>query len=1047
MRHLAPIILALLLSIEARGQIANTTSLVGTVTDQTGKAVPMARISAVNRGSGNTYAGVTNDLGYYKIQFIHVGTYDIAVEKDGFQRVEKTGIFVENNETVRNDVTLTIGPVSQSIVVEARPPVIQTDDAAVAEHIDSRDLTELPLNGRNPLRLATTTPGVIQGLKTTTGYPPGVDFIGAGTREVQNSISLDGISVVNNLITNTSVQPMPEAVQEMEVQTGTYPAQYGAYMGVHLDLVTKAGSNSLHGSIVEFARNEIFDARPYFLRPTAKKSTLRQNQFGFELDGPVVIPRLYDGRNRTFFMAAYEGLRQKQGTASLATLMTPQMFQGDFSEVSAPIKDPATGQPFQNNVIPAARISPVVGKLRQYYPEPNLSGITNNFSAVVPNRNDIDQTIVRLDQNIGAKVRLFSRYQRQSQDLLSGAPNPANATISPVDSSNFTVGYTHVLTPRLFSDTRFGRQYSNALLVNDFYTRQIAGAGAALGIPGFDADVRFNNPGIPDFMVPGFTAFSNIGTNSFVDDKTWQGSEQISWNKGAHTLMGGVELRKLITGQEGGTSSRGVFNFTGQFTGYAPADFILGLPQSLTTPVAPVRGVVAEWRDGFFALDNWQVSRRLTLNYGLRYELPTVPYSVNGYHTKLNPEQTLIIPENPPQPGFKFIYPNHSDWAPRIGFAYRATEKTVLRGGYGIYYNPNQANSFTLLNLNPPFNSTTTYTSLPTTPTLSLANPTPAGFANAPAKPDVITVNWHLPTSSMNQWSFGVESELWRNSGLELEYLGSQSVHLDRNYFNNTPQPGPGDIASRRPNQLFGQIRTIQNDVDANYQGFSTVLRQRFSRGLQFLASYTWSHTLDVCSDSNNSGQPMNPYDWHLDYGNANWDIRHRFVASYIYELPFFRASEGIVRTIAAGWTIAGITTLQSGRPFNVTIATDTANTSSRGANRPNLVAPPSANCGDGHLSGCISTQAFAIPPQYTYGTAGRNLLRGPHLFDTDLSLAKTFPISERIHFQFRAEAFNAWNSPQFSNPSAVFGTAAFGSVTSTSINNREIQLAGRLSW
>ena len=191
----------------------------------------------------------------------------------------------------------------------------------------------------------------------------------------------------------------------------------------------------------------------------------------------------------------------------------------------------------------------------------------------------------------------------------------------------------------------------------------------------------------------------------------------------------------------------------------------------------------------------------------------------------------------------------------------------------------------------------------------------------------------------------------------------------------------------------------------------------------------------------------MNPYNWHLDYGNANWDIRHRFVASYVYELPFFRASEGIVRVIAAGWTIAGITTLQSGRSFNVTIATDTANTSSRGANRPNLVAPPSANCGDGHLSGCISTQAFAIPPQYTYGTAGRNLLHGPHLFDTDLSLAKTFPISERIHFQFRAEAFNALNSPQFSNPNAVFGTAAFGSVTSTSINNREIQLAGRLSW
>jgi hypothetical protein len=1047
MRHLAPVIVILLLSSEARGQIATTTSLVGAVTDQTGNTVPQARIAATNRESGDTYASVTNELGYYSIQFIQAGAYDIVVEKAGFQRVEKTGIVVEHNEIVRVDITLPLGPISQSVVIEARPQVIQTDDAAVSEHLDARDLTQLPLNGRDPLRLATTTPAVIQGLKTTTGYPPGEDFIGAGTREIQNSISLDGISIVNNLITNTSTRPMPEAIQEMEVQTGTYSAQYGAYMGVHLNLVTKSGANAPHGSVVEFVRNDIFDARPYFLQSTAEKSPLRQNQFGFELDGPVVIPRLYDGRNRTFFMGSYQGLRQRQGTASLATLMTPRMLQGDFSQISASINDPATGEPFPANVIPAARLSPVVEKLRQYYPQPNLSGITNNFSAAVPNTNDFDQTIIRIDQSLGDTVRLFFRYQGQWQDLMAGAANPVNATVSPVDSNNFTVGYTHVLSQRLVSDARFGRQYSNASLVNDFYIRQIAGAGAALGIPGFDADVRFKNPGIPDFMVAGFTAFSNVGTNSFVDDTTWQASEQISFTSGAHTVMGGVEFRKLVTGQEGGTSSRGIFNFTGQFTGYAPADFVLGLPQSLTTPVAPQRGVVAAWRDGFFVLDNWKVSRKLTLQYGVRYELPTVPYSVNGYHTKLNPEQTLIVPERPPRPGFAFIYPNHHNWAPRVGFAYRMTADMVCRGGYGIFYNPNQANDFTLLNLNPPFNSATTYTSLPTTPTLSLADPTPAGFANVPARPDVINVNWHLPTPYMNQWSFDVQRDLWHSSAVELGYLGSHSVHLDRNYYNNTPLPGPGDVATRRPNSLFGQIRTIQNDFVANYHAASIVLRQRFSGGLQFLASYTWSHALDVSSDSNNSGQPMNPYNWRLDYGNANWDIRHRFVASYLYELPWFRTSTGLVHAIAAGWTIGGISTLQSGRPFNVTIATDAANTSARGAYRPNLIASPSANCGAGHLSACISTQAFATPALYTYGTAGRNLLQGPHAVNTDLSLAKTLPISGTLDFQFRAEAFNVWNSTQFSNPNAVFGTAAFGTVTSTSINNREIQLGGRLSW
>ncbi len=840
---------------------------------------------------------------------------------------------------------------------------------------------------------------------------------------------------------------MVEAIQELEVQTGTYSAQYGAYLGVHLNMVTKSGTNLLHGSVLEFFRNDVLDARNYFLPSTARKGPLRQNQFGFELDGPVILPRLYDGRNRTFFMASYEGLRLVRGSASLATIMTPQMFQGDFSQAPSAIKDPTTGQPFPGNMIPASQVSPVVLKLQQYYPRPNAPGVTNNLAAVVPNSNDTDQTVDRIDQNIGERVRLFFRYQRQRTTLLAGSPNPANATISPVYTNNFTIGYTHTLTPALVSDLRFGRQYSDASLVNYFYVNNIADAGAKLQIPGFDADVLYNNPGIPDFTVSGFTAFLNMGTNSFVSDKTWQGSEQISWTRGAHTIMAGAEVRKLITGVEGGTSSRGVFNFTGQFTGYAPSDFALGVPQSLITPLAQTRGVIAEWRDGFFVLDNWQVSRKLTLNYGVRYELPTVPYSVNGYATELNPQQTLLVPPNPPQPGFKFIYPNHKDWAPRIGFAYRVTGNTVFRGGYGIYYNPNQTDDFTFLNLNPPFTSSTTYTSLPGTPTLSLANPTPEGSASALPLPNVITLNWHLPTPYMSQWSFGAQRELWRNSALVLEYIGSHAVHLDRNYYNNTPQPGPGDVAARRPNRLFGQIRTIQDDEIANYEGLSAVLRNRFSHGLQFLASYTWSHTLDVSTDSNNGGTPMNPYNWRQDYGNSNWDIRHRFVTNYFYELPFFRESTGILHAALADWQLSGIVTLQSGLPFNVPVSTDTANTSARGLYRPNLVATPSANCGNGRLSGCISPAAFAIPPQYTYGTAGRNLLHGPHLFDTDLSIGKNFRIAERLTFQFRVEAFNVWNSPQFSNPSAVFGTASFGNITSTSIENREGQFAGRLIW
>lgn len=1037
----------LCLALCAWGQIATTTSLVGSVSDSSGSAISGAKVIAVNRDTRDTYNTTTNTEGNYRFEFVRVGTYNLTIEMAGFQKWTKTDVVVDINRVVRNDATLTVGSLSESVTVEASALVIKTDDASVSEIITTREISDLPLNGRDPMRLATTMPGVLQGLKDPNGVPPGQGFIGAGTREIQNSMALDGISIMNNLITTTPTRPMVESVQEVEVQTGTYSAQYGAYMGVHINMVTKSGTNALHGNAVEFVRNDAFDARPYFLNPLSRKTVLRQNQFGFELDGPIIIPKLFNGRDRTFFMGSYEGLRQRRESASISTIMTPAMFAGDFSAVPTAIKDPTTGLQFPSNVIPASRISPVVTKLQQLYPKPNLPGITQNLSITNPNSNNTDQTVDRVDQNIGSKVRLFFRYQRQVGTIVSGNPIPANGATSPLLTNNYTVGYTHTLTPSIVNDLRFGRQYFDSKTVNPFYLANDTDAGSQLGIPGFNGDQVFDNPGLPDFNVTGFSAFNNAGTNWFQDDKTWQGSDQLSWTRGSHTIMAGVEFRKLITGRAAGNSPRGTFTFNGTFTNYAPADFVLGIPQTLITPLRQVRGVVAEWRDGFYVLDNWVVNRKLTVNYGIRYELPTVPYSVNGYHTLLNADQTAPVPSDPPHPGWEFIAPNHKSWAPRLGFAYRMMEKTVFRGGFGIYYNPNQTNSFTFLNGNPPFGTSTTYTSLPTTPTLSLSNPTPTDALAAAPLPNWITDAWHLPTAYMNQWSFGIERELWRNSAFESNYLGSHSLHLDRSFYNNTPLPGPGAVNPRRPNQRFGQIRTIQNDLIANYEGLSVMLRQRFTKGLQFQANYTWSHTLDISSDSNNGGAPMNPYDWHADYGNSNWDIRHRFIASYVYDIPFFHVTNPFVRGVFAGWQMNGITTLQSGRPYNISIGTDRANTSPGSTQRPNVVHAPTANCSGGHLVGCIDATAFVMPDIYTYGNAGRNLLSGPHLFATDMSFFKNFPIKERLKFQFRAEFFNIFNSPQFSNPSSTFGTATFGNITSTSIENRIVQFGGKISF
>ncbi len=511
----------------------------------------------------------------------------------------------------------------------------------------------------------------------------------------------------------------------------------------------------------------------------------------------------------------------------------------------------------------------------------------------------------------------------------------------------------------------------------------------------------------------------------------------------------------MATAREATNSPRGVFNFNGTLTGYAPADFILGLPQTFSTPGPEVRGHVAEWRDGFFVLDKWQISRKLTLNYGLRYELPTVAYTVNGNATELNANQTALVGGTP---GFHFTNPNHSDWAPRLGFAYRINEKTVFRGGGGIYYNPNQTNSYTFLSNNPPFATILSCTwSVGLTP-VSVANPfSSAGVCPAgPSVGTIATAPWYQPTARMNQWSAGLERQLWSGGGMEVQYLGSHSYHLDRSYYNNTPLPGPGSVNTRRPNPLFGVIRTIANDEIANYESMSVIFHQRVTHGLQMQSSYTWSHTLDASTDSNGGGTPLNPYNWKQDYGNSNWDIRHRFVTSFVYDIPFLETSNAFLKGAFASWQMNGVLTLQTGIPFNVATGTDTANTSSGGTYRPNLVGAATENCGRGHLVACIDPTAFSIAglypavPNYAYGNLGRNIFHGPGAETFDWSLNKNFPIRERLKFQIRLETFALFNHANFGNPSSTINTSSFGNITSlnaTSPGTRNIQLAGKFQF
>ncbi len=1046
--------IGVLLATSAWAQLSSQTALVGTVTDSGNLVVPGAQVTAVNVGTKDTYSATTNSEGYYNIQFVRAGTYEITISLSGFQTFKATGVEVTNNQVVRTNAVLKVGGLSESVNVEAKAQLLTTDSAVVSETIGKKAIVELPLNGRNVWNLAATTPGVLAGINSDIG----LSFRGAGQREIQNSLSLDGINSSANLLASTSMRPIADAVEEIQVQTGSTSAEYGSYLGVAINVVTKSGTNTLHGSAFNFFKDDALNSRGWYENPANPKNPLRSNQFGFETEGPVVIPGLYDGHNKTFFMGAYEGVRADSLTPTFGSVPTALMRQGNFSEIATPIKNPFTGQPFPGNIIPAEMISGVSKNLLQYYPTPNATGTANNLSTTASSKDNIDQFLGRVDQNVGNKIRLYVRYNWHDSLNTSIGAIPATGVTQPRVNKNTLFTYTHTLKPDLFNDFRIGYHRLDFNTLNQFQVNGQTGAGTALGIPGFDGDTKYNNPGIPSVNVSTFSSLAAGGTNWYQFDTTFQASDVLAWNRGTHNVRTGFDLRRLATGRRAANDPRGLFTFTGDISGYAMADFMLGLPRTVIPATDQIQGHVGGWRNGFFINDNWQARRNLTLSLGLRYERDTPVQTYAGVADMLDTDFLTIIPSpnraDYPVKGFKFTEPNNKDFAPRLGATYRLSEKTVLRAGYGIYYNPNQMNSFTFLTNNPPLAVVSTYTSDPANPTLSFDHPT--GVAGPAAAPDMISPTRKLPDARKDQWNFDVQREVWASGAIDIEYVGSNTSHLDRSFFNNTPVPGPGAVDPRRPTSLFRSRRIIQNDLIADYDAVTFGLRQRMFKGLQADAHYTWSRTRDMSTHSNGGGQTMDNYDIWRDYGPANWDIPHRFVASYLYDIPFLKSSpQPVLKYLVAGWQVSGVTTIQSGSPVNVTLSTDRANIGITGQQRPDLVgAVPSLNCVEDpdptkrhQLMNCYDASAFALPANFTFGNAPRNVLRGPGFVSTDLSFMKTVPIGGGARFQFRAEMYNIFNNVNYGNPGSTFGVplaTSFGRITSAG-TMRQVQLGGKI--
>jgi len=1134
-------LLAIVATFYAGAQVANNTSLVGTVTDSTGAAIAGAKVSAINEDTKVAYDAVTNAEGYYSVTGqINPGTYDVVVEQKGFQKEKQTGVIVVINEASRTDFSLKPGSQATEITISANTPAIQTDDPLLGETVSEEMVHDLPTNssaGRNALDLANIASNVtVSTSSALTGVPPGVTGSGAGTRGVNNDITLDGISIMNNLGSTVYMTPNTDALESVQTTNGNYTAQYGNYLGIHINEATKAGTNSIHGTVYDYLQNDDLNSRGFNRATTIPaKAEQRYNLFGGVADGPVVIPHLYNGRDKTFFTGSYEGIRQHSITNSYSQAFTTAERGGDFSQLLNPglaagqsgaakpvlLYSPIDGHPYYNNALTSQVINDqptanaaIVNNILAYAAMPNVNNTylsANNYSSI-PASTTENQSLDRIDEVINQNHRLFGRYDWQKVVGVSAAREYVNNNYNPNDDRNLAFGYTWIVRPNLVNDLRGGFNWLKTSSLDYFYEFGPNNADSLLGLPSpYGIGQASGDPGLPDIGGGSSFSESESGDNWIQDDRTYQLYDQVAWTKNRHSILVGVDIRRLMIGRAAVNSARGILSFSAVYTspingvspaapsgcsayggcnsGSTDASLYLGIMSGDTTPLYQVKEQVEQWRDGFFAQDTWTVSNKLTLDYGVRYELPQVPTSANGYARFLDPTYTYLVPPSTatsattytPTKGLALTGPNHKDIGPHLGFAYRATDKITVRGGGGIYYNANQMNAYTLMSSNYPFAASVVYTS-PTPTTASgtvydtLALPTP-GNGTAPPVAGIAgtyvtaySVANPLPSETMYQWNLDTGIELWKNAGLEFQYLGSHSIHLNTNFYPNQPQPAGANyyynpttntynatggngyspvsnsssattgINVRRPNQNFGQVRVADNVASAAYDGLTTVFRQRMSHGVTANISYTWAHALDESSDANSSGACMyegptgGNDDCKLDWGNASSDVRNKIVGSVTYALPKFQHQNILLQEAAGGWQINGIVTLQSGAPINISFGgTDWAATGvpqSGGApQRPNWVHPGKVTCNKQSLlaeaygantTSCVDITAYAAPARFTYGNMHRNDMYGPGAISNNISVFKNFKIYKQANFQIRAEAYNALNHANAGTPGNI---------------------------
>lgn len=1074
----------------------STARLLGIVSDPTGANIAAAGITVRNLATSQAWNVQTNSDGEYSIPRLPIGEYTMLVEAAGFPSKSLRGIVLQVDQEARFDVTMSLGSTNETITVDAQAPLLVTDTSSVGQVIENKAIVSMPLNGRAFWQLAQLTPGVVftpggsdissggQGIRATR-----VGLRISGSSRLAGGWFLDGFDITEYELGATSITPSTDALEEFKVLAGGMSAEYALPSVINAAL--KSGSNSFHGSAYEYIRNEKVQARNFF-SPTV--TPLKRNQFGATFGGPIK-------KDSIFFFTDYEGGRTRQGTTFNSTVPSAQQLNGNFSG-GRPIFNPHStrenpavpGQfirdPFPGNVIPASALAPQALFFKSLFPIPN-SG-TSRYAYSPALALDTDKFDIKVSPRITAKDSLVSRYSYANNTESDPAAYPGLGSY-PLHSRSQNVGlsYLHIFTPGVTWELagNYYRTFFYFLNASAFNGKDVV---SLAGISGFEG-ISNLQPAAPLINLSGYAALAGSTDNRPKANRirTYQYRSALTWSRGNHDMKFGAQLSHQAHAFLNGNASQGTFNFDGRYTnnpqtagntGDAFADFLLGYPFSVqrATPIQIFGNTGNFW--SFYGQDNYRVSRSLTLNVGLRWELNSMLAGIRGQTNAFDFATGKVIipsingsPDLTAQPGSSQIYPvfrnlielsedkglpwsirkpNNRDIAPRIGFAWRPfnSDRWVIRSAYGIFYVYPDSNVLLGLVRTPPFvllqviNNDVPTASTPV-PRRNLAN----YFLGQPlvdvnATPGISTGGTDYATTYTQSWNLNIQHQFAHNIAAEVGYVANKGTHTQHSSQYNIPLPGPGNIQARRPYPQWGVLDYKIWGGSSSYQSLQAKIEKRFASGFSFLGSYAWSKCLDG-PGSEEGGSPVYYLD-NLNKGRCDFDVPHNFVTSYIWEVPFGKGRRYLSRApravdfLVGGWQWQGINTLQSGVPYSVSINVDRANTGA-GSQRPDAIAPPvvpqNLNCWYFTSSNpaCRAllpnqTDTFVLPALYTYGNAGRNILRGDRLIQFDMSLIKNFRVTELKSFDFRAQVFNLTNTPSFSNPSGSVNLATGGQVTST---------------